>query len=58
MESKISFILQIAVSLAEVLGSEEAVERREKRNGDLEIAEAREPQWIEFTGLSRMGDVK
>lgn len=44
MESKISFILQIAVSLAEVLGSEEAVERREKRNGDLEIAEAREPQ--------------
>lgn len=45
------FILQIATSLAEVLGSEEAVEKREERKtGDLEITGAREPRGIEYTG--------
>ena len=37
--------------MAEVLGSEEAVDKREERKtGDLEIAGAREPQGIEYTG--------
>lgn len=37
--------------MAEVLGSEEAVEKREERKtGDLEITGAREPRGIEYTG--------
>lgn len=53
-----SFTLYIASCLAEVLDSEEAVEKRREKNGGLETTGSGEPQCTEYTGLSRIKNPK